>query len=151
MANPVTAWRDAEKLVFDRICTKTKTKLGKDAFRGRLPPGVFNAWALWSGGGPGEQTRGGCFGTLIVNAVIEARYMTRDDAMDFCGTVEVLLNETTNFYHIKNVQWFRLAPGGMPRVEDAAFTPSNGKPERLLLCYEASIGCELIYNTSTEY
>jgi len=151
MANPKTAWKDAERVVFDRICTETKTALGKGAHLGKLHPAMVNTWALNTGGGPSEQTRGGCFGTLQTNGAIDARFKNRADAMDFMSALLSLLNTTSNFNKIKNIQWFRLAAGGMPTVVDATFQPGGRFKEEIFTCFEAHMDVELIYNTSVSY
>jgi len=153
MVNPATAWSDAEKHVFNKLVTDTKSKAGATAFRSDiLPPGVFQCWRLNTGGGDARQTWAGCYGGLSIGGEIEGRFKDRDEAMAFIGRVMQTLNEQGNFNKPAgtNIQWFRIADGGLPTVERTTFFPANGKGAEVT-CHIVRMGVQLVYNLSTTY
>jgi len=152
MANPETSWADAERIVFDMLLTKTGATEGKNAWLGMLPPGVTNCWSLNTGGGDARSTWAGdgCYGSLRIGGEIRGRYQVRADAQKLASQLIDLLSEKKNFFHIKHLQWFRIASGGMPTVQSDTFVPANSQG-KVRGCYIVTIGCEMIYNRSDEY
>ena len=107
---------------------------------------------MTTGGGAADSTWGkGCFGTLVMDGAITGRWLERPKAQRFAMQVVELLNKTENFYHIGNVQWFRMSAGGLPNTIMGAFVPYGGEKNLAVTCWDLTIPVELIFNTYTEY
>ena len=148
-----SAWIDAEHVIFDAIVAHMQDVRGASAYLGDLPPGLVDCWALTTGGGAADQTWGGCFGTLIVDGEITGRWQDREDAQRFGGRLFELLQANKNFNQIRNVQWFRFAGGGMPRVFNDTFIPANQPTtsQKAYKCTSFMAAFQMVYNTSKEY
>lgn len=149
--NPSESWTNAERVVFQKLMDRTKTVEHKSAFLGDLPAGLIQVWAFNSGGGRADNTWGGCFSGLILNATIDGRFKTRASGQAFAMDVLAELKATTNMKHIQNIQWFRLASNGMPQVTPDVFVPANQRVPNAARCWMLHIDCELIFNLEAEY
>ena len=147
------AWQIAERTVFDRIVERTGATEGASAFcSDLLPPGILNAFSFATGGGSARHTwaGGGMWCSLRVGGALTGRYHTRAQAQLLAGQIMDLMRETSNFNEVRNIQWFRMAEGGMPVVAVDTFqvARSNAPPK---LCHMLTMGFELVYNTSHVY
>ena len=149
-----TAWGVAEKTVYDLLQTFTDGKDGQTAFRGGLLPFHCNAWSLSTGGGDGEQTHSLCFGSLIMDAVIFGRYQEYDAGQAFAGKVLKMFLETSNVKQRVNVQWFRMASSGMPRIVPNVFIPAQQYGAATPVqreCFEVEFRCQMVFNSTEVY
>lgn len=55
MADQINAWYNAEQRCFKHLVLAVKGRIGRNCFLGKLPAGVVNCWALFTGGGGGES------------------------------------------------------------------------------------------------
>lgn len=143
--NPKEAWLQAEKTVYDKLTEATGTRDGQTAFTGYLPPNLLNIWMLKTGGGNAEMTWNGCYNSLRFNALIDSRWIKREDGLRFAGNLMAMLSTTKNLYHTGNVQWFRLLTFPDPTPDQVL----DGTTPRL--CWAITTQAEMVFNTSQEY
>jgi len=141
-----TAWAEAERAVYRKLCEATGADDGDGAFLGAEPDdSVVNWWALTSGGGDAtEDTWAGCFAMPTPNAQITGLYAAREEAQRTAGLIQKCLADTSNLNDLQgtNVHWFRMF--AWPQVTQRV--DADGEQ-----FWALEIPCQLVYSTSTTY
>lgn len=119
------SWALAELDVFQRLCTATSSEEGREAYRGAVPDGSYNTWALNTFGGDGRTLWQSVPSTIKVDATLTGRFLSRSAAQSFAmlviGALPIRDPADTN------VHVFRVARDGMPTVEVQELPVSNDR------------------------
>jgi hypothetical protein len=89
-----------------------------------------------------------------MDAVIFGRFQEYDEGQAFAGKVLKMFLETSNVKHRGNVQWFRMAGNGMPRIVPNVFVPAQqyGKSNPVQReCFEVEFRCQMVFNSTEVY
>ena len=111
MADQENAWANAEGRCFKHLIKATKARNGRNAFLGKLPVGVVNCWALFTGGGGGEAkvtpAARPC-NCWRINGRVEGVFVSRTNAQRVAGLVRAALpaDQTTDgLTGIQLIRW----------------------------------------------
>jgi len=100
-------WTTAEATAYSRLLEATGATDGDSAFLGAEPPGVVNYWTLFTGGGDTQQMDAGVYSVLTFDAEWVGVYAERADCQANACRVLALLDETSNLFHVGNVEFLR--------------------------------------------
>ena len=113
MATLSEAWEMAERTAFDRLRDYTNAEEQRDAWLGKMPALMINAWEFSSGGTATEPIQrtygeGGLWCNLPLMATLTARYQDRSECLKLGGKIYAFLKETNNMHDVGEVHWLRL-------------------------------------------
>ena len=113
MATLSEAWEMAERTAFDRLCDYTNAEEQRDAWLGKMPALMINAWEFSSGGTATEPIQrtygeGGLWCNLPLMATLTARYQERGECLKLGGLIYAFLKESNNLHDVGAVHWLRL-------------------------------------------
>ena len=138
------SWAAAEADVFAALCTATSSAEGRQAYRGRVPDGSYNTWALDTFGGDGRTLWQSVPHTMKLDATIEGRFLARQSAQQFAMAVigALPIRDPAE----SNVHVFRVAQAGMPVIEPETVPVANdSRRERTL--YVLRMRFEFVFRT----
>lgn len=151
---PETSWTAAATTVRASLITSIsaayEARFGaepladRDAWLDTLPARV-PCWALYSGGGSDVaiSDTDAPPGTIIMQARVEGRFKSREDARAFGMMIVAALP----VYHTGNVEWFRMTEN--PRVETSVERLANDVNKKTY--YKAVLPCLLVFRTAEEF
>lgn len=148
------SWTTAVEAVRDALIESVSTayaarfgvepKADRDVWLDVLPARV-NCWALFAGGGSDVESAmtDAAPGTIVMDARVEGRFNTREDARAFA----MMILGGLPVYHSGNVEWFRIREN--PSIAQTQERLANDAKEKTF--YKVTVPCLLVFRTAEEF
>ena len=110
MADQINAWYNAEQRCFKHLVKAVKGMDGRNSFLGKLPVGVVNCWAFFTGGGGGEAKVTPAARPCAcwrINARIEGLFVEREAAQRVAGLIRNSLPADSTTDGLTGIQLLR--------------------------------------------